>query len=317
MWRRRMAAIPLLAVLTMSPVTLTQATAATPAAPAVVSSSVVFYANNSSGELTAVTYKKGKATSTTLASVPSPVWWRTFYLTPTSASGDWVVGVFSGDQKDLTDPPRLFAFDPATKTLNWLTKASRRFHSPVVDSRRKTHVFYVAGSTVCRATTSGTRNHAIYRAPHGWSITALTVAGTAAPYVALTRTAVLKHRTKTYVVHLAKTPKTVIAKAPGSITALALSPDTKTLAVSRVKPSGDSVLTLNAEERGGMQKTLAGLGKTSEVSWSGDGNTLAVDPQEWGGVLLVDLVSGTTSFPTAIQPYGGGVFAPAAAGSDD
>jgi hypothetical protein len=34
-------------------------------------------------------------------------------------------------------------------------------------------------------------------------------------------------------------------------------------------------------------------------------------------VLLVDLVSGTTSFPTAIQPYGGGVFAPAAAGSDD
>jgi Tol biopolymer transport system component len=141
------------------------------------------------------------------------------------------------------------------------------------------------------------------------------VAGTAAPYVALTRTAVLKHRTKTYVVHLAKTPKTVIAKAPGSVTALALSPDTKTLAVSRVKPSGDSVLTLNAEERGGMQKTLAGLGKTSEVSWSGDGNTLAVDPQEWGGVLLVDLVSGSTGFPTAIQPYGGSVFAPAPAGN--
>jgi hypothetical protein len=315
MWRRRMAAIPLLAVLTMSPVTLTQATAATPAAPAVVSSSVVFYANNSSGELTAVTYKKGKATNTPLASVASPVWWRTFYLTPTSASADWVVGVFSGDQKDLTDPPRLFAFDPATKTLNWLTKASRRFHSPVVDSRRKTHVFYVAGSTVRRATPSGTRNHAIYRAPRGWSITALTVAGKAAPYVALTRTAVLKRRTKTYVVHLGQTPKTVIAKLPGSITALALSPDTRTLAVSRVKPSGDSVLTLNAEARGGMRKTLAGLGKTSEVSWSEDGNTLAVDPQEWGGVLLVDLVSGTTSFPTAIQPYGGGVFAPAAAGS--
>jgi hypothetical protein len=315
MWRRRMAAIPLLAVLTMSPVTLTQATAATPAAPAVVSSSVVFYANNSSGELTAVTYKKGKATNTPLASVASPVWWRTFYLTPTSASADWVVGVFSGDQKDLTDPPRLFAFDPATKTLNWLTKASRRFHSPVVDSRRKTHVFYVAGSTVRRATPSGTRNHAIYRAPRGWSITALTVAGKAAPYVALTRTAVLKRRTKTYVVHLGQTPKTVIAKLPGSITALALSPDTRTLAVSRVKPSGDSVLALNAEARGGMRKTLAGLGKTSEVSWSEDGNTLAVDPQEWGGVLLVDLVSGTTSFPTAIQPYGGGVFAPAAAGS--
>jgi hypothetical protein len=315
MWRRRMAAIPLLAVLTMSPVTLTQATAATPAAPAVVSSSVVFYANNSSGELTAVTYKKGKATNTPLASVASPVWWRTFYLTPTSASADWVVGVFSGDQKDLSDPPRLFAFDPATKTLNWLTKASRRFHSPVVDSRRKTHVFYVAGSTVRRATPSGTRNHAIYRAPRGWSITALTVAGKAAPYVALTRTAVLKRRTKTYVVHLGQTPKTVIAKLPGSITALALSPDTRTLAVSRVKPSGDSVLALNAEARGGMRKTLAGLGKTSEVSWSEDGNTLAVDPQEWGGVLLVDLVSGTTSFPTAIQPYGGGVFAPAAAGS--
>jgi hypothetical protein len=314
MWRRRMAAVPLMAALTMSPIALTHSAAVTPAAPQEGSSSVVFYANDSSGELTAVTYKKGKATSTPLASVASPVWWRTFYLTPTSASGHWVVGVFSGDQKDLTDPPRLFAFDPATKTLHWLARASRRFHSPVVDSARKPHVFYVAGSTVRRATTSGSRAHAIYRAPNGWSITALTVAGKADPYVALTRTAVLKNETSTYVVHLTQSPKTVIAKVPGSITALALSPDLKTLAVSRVKPNGDSVLTLNAEARGGTQKTLGGLGKTSEVSWSGNGNTLAVDPQEWGGVLLVGLVSGTTSFPTAIQPYGGGVFAPAGDG---
>jgi hypothetical protein len=301
-----------MAALTMSPVAFTHAAAVTPTDHHAESSAVAFYANNSSGELTAVTFSKDKATSTPLASVASPVWWRTFYLTPTSASADWVVGVFSGDQKDLTDPPRLFAFDPATKTLNWLTKASRRVHSPVVDSARKPHVFYVAGSTVRRATTSGTRDHAIYQAPHGWTITALTVAGKAAPYVALTHTALLT-RPKTYVVHLTKRPKTVIANAAGSITALALSPDTLTLAVSRVKPSGDSVLTLNAEAPGGMQKTFASLGRTSEISWSGDGNTLAVDPQEWGGLLLVDLVSGTTSFPTAIQPYGGGVFAPAPA----
>jgi hypothetical protein len=313
MWRRRMAAVPLTVALTLSSVALAQAAAVAPAAHQAKSSSVVFYANDSNGELTAVTFNNGKATSTPLASVASPIWWRTFYLTPTSASGDWVVGVFSGDQKDLTDPPRLFAFDPATKTLNWLTKASKRFHTPVVDSARKAHVFYVAGSSVRQATTSGTRDHAIYRAPHGWSITALTVAGKAAPYVALTRTASLTHRTSTYVVHLANSPKTVIATAPGSITALALSPDAKTLAASRVKPSGDSVLTLNSEARGGMQKTVAGLGKTSAVSWSADGSTLAVDPQEWGGLLLLDLAGGTTSFPTAIQPYGGGVFAPAPA----
>jgi hypothetical protein len=312
-----MSAVPLTVALIMSPVALTQATAVTPAAHHVATSSVVFYANDSLGELTAVTYKKDKATSTPLASVASPVWWRTFYLTPTSASADWVVGVFSGDQKDLTDPPRLFAFDPATKTLNWLTKASRRFHSPVVDSARKSHVFYVSGSTVRQVTTSGTRDHAVYRAPAGWSITALTVAGTATPYVALTRTAVLTQRTSTYVVHIATSPKTVIAKAAGSITALALSPDTLTLAVSRVKPSGDSVLTLNSVAHGGMQKTLAGLGRTSTISWSGDGGTLAVDPQEWGGLLLVDLVSGSTSLPTAIQPYGGGVFAPTPAGKDN
>jgi hypothetical protein len=311
MWRRRMAAVPLMAALTMSPVALAHGAAVNPARHDGGKSSVVFYANDSLGELTAVTYKKDKATSTPLTSVASPVWWRTFYLTPTAASADWVVGVFSGDQKDLTDPPRLFAFDPATKTLNWLTKASKRFHSPVVDSARKAHVFYVAGSSVRQATPAAIRDHAIYTAPKGWSISALTVAGKAAPYVALTRTTVLQ--TSTYVVHLGTSPKTVIAKAPGSITALALSPDAKTLAVSRVKPSGDSVLTLNAEISGGMQKTLAGLGKTSAVSWSSDGNTLAVDPQEWGGLLLVDLVGGTTSFPTAIQPYGGGIFAPAQA----
>jgi WD40 repeat protein len=297
---------------------LAQGAAVTPAQHHADQPSVVFYANDTRGELTAVTFHtdKDKATSAPLASVASPVWWRTFYLTPTAASADWVVGVFSGDQKDNTDAPRLFAFDPATKTLHWLTKASRRVRSPVVDSARTPHVFYVAGSTVRRATTSGARDHAVYRAPHGWSITALTVAGKAAPDVALSSTGVLTRRTRTYVVQLAKSPKTVVAKTPGSITALALSPDTKTLAVSRVKPTGDSVLTLNTLAAGGMQKTLPGVGNTSEVSWSADGGTLAVDPQEWGGVLLVDLASGTTSFPTALQPYGGGVFAAAPAVKD-
>jgi hypothetical protein len=315
MWRRSMAVVPLVVALAVSPAALAHGAAVTPASHGGDKTSVVFYANDARGELTAVTFNKNKATSTPLASFASPVWWRTFYLTPTAASGNWVVGVFSGDQKDLTDSSRLFAFNPATKTLNWLAKASQRFHSPVVDSARKPHVFYVAGSAVRQVTTSGAHDHAVYRAPHGWTITALTVAGTAAPYVALTHTALLTPTT-TYVVRLTKSPKTVIAKTPGSVTALALSPDTKTLAVSRVKPSGDSVLTLNAEATGGMQKTLAGLGRTSEVSWSSDGLTLAMDPQEWGGLLLVDLASGSTSFPTAIQPYGGGVFAPAPAGKN-
>jgi hypothetical protein len=277
--------------------------------------STAFYANDFAGRLTTVRVSKGRVTSTPLVRVASPIWWRTFYLTPTAAAGDWVVGVFSGGQADLTDAPRLFAFDTATKTLDWLTKASTRFSSPVVNAAKKPRVFYLAGNTVRQATASGGHDHRLYKAPHGWTITALTVTGTDDPYVALTRTT--GPTDSTYVVHLTKTPKTVIAKAPGSVTALALSPDTKTLAVSREKPSGDSVLTLNSEARGGLQKTLIGLGRTAQISWSGDGHTLAVDPQEWGGWLLVDALSGVTSFPTAFQPYGGGVFAPTPASSKD
>jgi Tol biopolymer transport system component len=137
------------------------------------------------------------------------------------------------------------------------------------------------------------------------------VARKAAPYVALTRTTgILLTTTTTYVVQLTKQPKTVIATAPGSVSALAASPDGKTLAVSRVKPTGDSVMTLNSEASGGLQKTLPNLGMTSEMSWSTDGKTLAVDPQEWGGWTLVDVASGQSSYPSAMQPYGGGVFGP-------
>jgi Tol biopolymer transport system component len=130
----------------------------------------------------------------------------------------------------------------------------------------------------------------------------------------LTRTTgLLLPKTSTYVLQLTKRPKKVVATAPGSVSALAVSPDGATLAVSRVKPTGDSVLTLNSEASGGLQKTLPNLGMTSEMSWSADGKTLAVDPQEWGGWTLVDVASGQSSYPSAMQPYGGGVFGPAPA----
>jgi hypothetical protein len=325
----RLSAVPLIAVLAvLSGFPLAGASAAT-GSPGDRSADqtksptpTVFYANDSSGDLTSVTYADGKATHKILTKVASPVWWRTFYLTPTAAAGAWVVGSFSGGQSDILDAPRLFAFDPATAKLHWLTLPSSRVHSPVVDARKKKpRVYYVSGATVRRSTPTGTHDHRIYTAPSGWSISALTVAGTAFPYVALTRTTGLLFPTSsTYVVHLTTTPKTVIPTVAGSVTALALSPNGLTLAVSRVIPDGDSVLTLNAEAPGGLQKTLPNLGKTSEVSWSTDGRTLAVDPQEWGGWMLVDVASGITSFPTAMQRYGGGVFAPAAtadSGHDD
>jgi YD repeat-containing protein len=311
----RLAAVAVIAVLALSTGTIAQAATSTPADHHKdKKTSVVFYANDSSGNLSAVTLTDGKTTSTPLVSVASPVWWRTFYLTPTAAAGDWVVGMFSGDQKDVVDAPRLFAFDPTTKTLNWLAKPSWPLRSPVVTATKKPRVYYLAGSTVRVATTAAAHDHRIYTAPHGWTISALTVARKAAPYIALTRTTgLLLPKTSTYVVHLTKKPKTVIATASGSVSALAVSPDGKTLAVSRVKPTGDSVLTLNSEASGGLQKTLPNLGMTSQMSWSGDGKTLAVDPQEWGGWTLVDVASGESTYPSAMQPYGGGVFGPAPA----
>jgi dipeptidyl aminopeptidase/acylaminoacyl peptidase len=273
--------------------------------------STVFYANDARGELRAVTLTDGRVSSTALAHVASPVWWRTFYLTPTAAAGDWVVGMFSGDQKDVLDAPRMFAFDPTTKTLNWLAKPSFALRSPVVTATKQPEVYYLSGSTVRETTTAATHDHLVYTAPSGWRISALTVSPKAVPYVSLTRTTgLLLPTTTTYVVQLAPKPKTVLASAPGWVSALAISPDGATLAVSRVKPTGDSVLTLNAEAKGGLQKTLPNLGMTSQMSWSPDGTTLAVDPEEWGGLTLVDVATGRSSYPGAMQPYGGGVFGP-------
>jgi Tol biopolymer transport system component len=186
-----------------------------------------------------------------------------------------------------------------------------RFRSPVVTAAKKPKVYYLAGATVREATTSGKHDHRVYRAPHGDTITALTVAGSSSPYIALTRTTgILALTSTTSVVELTRTPKTVIASSAGSVTALALSPDAKTLAVSRVKSTGDSVLTLSPQARGGLQRTLPNVGTTSQLSWSGDGGTLAVDPQQWGGWTLVTVANGAMSYPSAMQPYGGGVFAP-------
>jgi hypothetical protein len=310
MWAPRLAAIPVVAALALSPALSAQASAERPADHhGNRETPLLFYANDSSGDLSAVRFARGKATRTTLATVASPVWWRTFYLTPNDAAGDWVVGSFSGDQKDVVDAPRLFAFDLAGKALHWLAAPSWRLRSPVVTAARHQRVFYLAGATVRQATTSGARDHRVYRAPRHWTITALTVAHRSAPYVALTRTSGAPTPT-TYVVHLTERPQTVIATAPGSVSALALSPDEKTLAVSRVKPNGDSVLTLTARARGGLHKTLPNLGMTSQMSWSGDGRSLAVDPQEWGGWVLVDVVRVRSSYPSAMRSYGGGVFAP-------
>jgi hypothetical protein len=313
MWGSRLAAVPVIAVLTLVPSMIAQAATSSPADhhKDTKQTSVMFYANNAHGDLSAVTLTNGKVTSTSLTHVASPVWWRTFYLTPTASAGDWVVGTFSGDQKDILDPPRLFAFDTATKTLNWLAKPSWQLRAPVVTATKKPRVYYLSGSTVREATTAAAHDRRVYTAPRGWSISALTEARKGKPYVALTRTTgILLTTTSTYVVHLTKQPTTVMPISTGSVSALAVSPDGSTLAVSRVKPTGDSVLTLNSGATGSLQKTLPNLGRTSQMSWSADGKTLAVDPQEWGGWMLVDVASGQSSYPSAMQPYGGGVFGP-------
>jgi hypothetical protein len=317
----RVVAMSAVVALAMSPVATAHASATTIAHKGGEkpkdSASVQFYAHDSLGHLAQVSVAGAKTKAKALTTVISPVWWRTFYLTPTAAAGSWVVGVFSGDQKDVVDPPRLFAFDPATKAFHWLTRPSSRYRSPVVDTERKPKVFYVAGTTVREATTSGASDHSVFSAPSGWTISALSVGSAGAPYIALTHNSGTTPATATsYVVHLATTPSRVIAASPGSVTALALSPDAKTLALSRVMPSGDSVLTLSPQARGGLQKTLPNVGKTSQVSWSGDGHTLAVDPQEWGGWMLVNIATRATSYPSALQPYAGGIFVPTAATND-
>jgi hypothetical protein len=43
------------------------------------------------------------------------------------------------------------------------------------------------------------------------------------------------------------------------------------------------------------------------MSWDTSGDTLAVNPQQWGGTTLVNLTTATTSYPSALQPYGADV----------
>lgn len=297
--------------LAVGPVAGAQASTHRDAEPhAAVAARLAFYANGSHNRLMKVTISGGRVAAKALVAANSPVWWRTFYLTPTSTAGSWVVGSFSGDQKDTTDPPRMFAFDTATGRLRWLARRSWQYHSPVVDAEKTPVVFYVAGRTVRRISAAGVRSHRVFSAPRGWTISALTVAGTAAPDVALTRnTGPTVATARTYVVALTKTPTTVLPTTRGTVTALALSEDTKTLAISRVKPDGDSVLTLQARSPGGLVKTLPAVGETAELSWDPAGDMLAVDPEQWGGLTLVYVATGTTSYPTAMQPYGGAIFA--------
>jgi hypothetical protein len=273
-----------------------------------------FYANGTHARLMTVTLKGKRAKAKTLVAAASPVWWRNFYLTPTSAAGPWVVGSLSGDQTDTADAPRMFAYDTVTRSLRWLAPRSWTYRSPVVDAEKTPEIFYLAGTTVRKVSTRGTRSSKVFTAPKGWTITALTVAGTAAPYAALTHNAGPTPLTATtYVVRLTAAPVTVMTRTPGSVTALALSPDTKTLAISHTKPDGDPVLTLQAEARGGVSKPLPDVGVTDQMSWDPTGDTLAVDPQQWGGWSLVKVSTGATSYPMAVQPYGGGIFAPQAA----
>ncbi len=309
----RVVAVATVVALALSPVAGVQATTHARSERS-AAARVRFYANGTQTRLLTVTLTPRRAKARTLVTAASPVWWRNFYLTPTSAAGPWVVGSLSGDQADTTDPPRMFAYNTATKSLRWLAARSWSYRSPVVDTEKVPRVFYVDGTTVRKISTRRTRSRQVFSAPKGWTITALTVAGTAAPYVALTHNTGLTQATaKTYVVQLAATPVTVMPRTRGSVTALSLSPDTRTLAVSRTKPDGDAVLTLQAEARGGLSKTLPEVGTTDQMSWDSAGDTLAVDPKQWGGWTLVTVASGVTSYPMAVQPYGGGIFAPRSA----
>jgi hypothetical protein len=148
-------------------------------------------------------------------------------------------------------------------------------------------------------------------APTGWQITGLTVTGTAVPYVALTHNEGTSPLTATTEVEqLTAKPTVVVPVTRGSLTALALSPDGRTLAMSLVSPSGGSTLSLRAVAHGGIHRTLPAVGDTTQMSWDTSGDILAVNPQQWGGTTLVNLTTTTTSYPPALQPYGAAVLTP-------
>jgi hypothetical protein len=313
---RRIAAAAAVVALAISPA-LSANAATVVAADRGKAGAPTFYANGSHDRLLRVILQGKKATSKTLVTAASPVWWRSFYLTPSSAAGDWVVGALSGDQRDTTDPPRLFEYNTAAKSLKWLKPRSWAYRAPVVDTEKVPKVFYIAGNTVREISTAVAHDHLVFSAPHGWKISALTVAGTAEPYVALTHnTGATVATATTDVVQLTSTPTPVLPQTTGTVSALALSPDTSTLAISRIKTDGDSVLTLQAMSHDGVAKTLPDVGETSQLSWDSAGDTLAVDPQQWGGWTLVTILTGETAYPKAMQPYGGGIFAPVPTGKD-
>jgi hypothetical protein len=270
-----------------------------------------FYANDGRGDLVRVTVTGGRAQVARLAFEPSPVWWRPFYLTPNSATGSWVVGTFRGDQHDTTDNSRLFAYNGTTRRVQWLTAWAAGNQSPVVDAAKVPDVYYVSGTTVREVSTSAIGDHRIFTAPTGWQITGLTVAGTAAPYVALTHNEGASPLTATTEVEqLTSTPTVVVPITHGTVTALALSPDGRSLAMSLVSPSGGSTLSLRAVAHGGIHRTLPAVGNTTQMSWDTSGDTLAVNPQQWGGTTLVNLTTAMTSYPSALQPYGADVLIP-------
>ena len=277
--------------------------------------SLSFYANDAHDDLVSVTVAGNRAKTAVLVTEPSPSWWRPYYLTPSSVSGTWVVGTFGGDQADTTDDSRLFAVDTATRRIHWLTVWGTANRSPAAGAGRVPQVYYLRGGTVRAVTATGGEDHQVFRAPAGWKITALTASGTAAPYVALTRNPGPTPLTATtQVEQLTRPVMPVLPVEPGSITALASSPDTRTLAVSTVEPAGQSVLRLRPVERGGLRATLPDVGETRQVSWDGTGSTLAVDPLPWGGTTLVDVRTGRTSYPPSLQRFGAEVLAPVPVG---
>lgn len=295
---------------TLAGLVLPAAVSATPARHH-ATPSASYYANDVSGDLVRVSLSGERAHADRLATEPSPVWWRRFYLTPSSAAGTWVVGTFGGDQHDTTDDSRLFAYDSAARRVAWLTAWAADDHTPVVNTAKVPDVYYISGATVREVSTRATDDHRVFTAPTGWQITGLTVAGTAAPYVALTHDAGPGAPTATTEIEqLAARPTVTMPVTRGSVTALALSPDTRTLAVALVTPNGNSALTLRAVAHGGRHSTLPEVGDTSQMSWDTAGDTLAVNPQQWGGTTLINLTTGMTSYPPALQPYGADTIVP-------
>ncbi len=300
-----------LAVVTLAGLMLPAAVSATPAHHAHAPSGMSFYANDARGDLVRVTVTGGRAQAARLATEPSPVWWRRFYLTPNAAVGAWVVGTFRGDQHDTTDNSRLFAYNTTTRRLQWLTAWALGNRGPVINAAKGPEVYYVSGATVREVSISATGDHRIFTAPAGWQITGLTVAGTAAPYVALTRNAGPSPLTATtQVEQVAVKPTVVVPVTHGTVTAVAVSPDGRTLAVSLEAPNGNSALSLRPVAHGGVHRTLPDVGDTTQMSWGTSGDTLAVNPEQWGGTTLVNVTTATTSYSRALQPYGADILTP-------